>query len=97
MKKLPFIHENLPFSLFVYTNATKTHNENRNFESCYKSLYFENGTTSHLSFSSCKRQKRFETDTICIRLARDFYFVLQKAHALRSRYYQCCDIHLICF
>ena len=41
----------LPFRLFVYTNPTKMQNENGNFKSGCKSMCFENGTTSHLSFS----------------------------------------------
>ena len=36
------------------------------FESGNKSVYFENGTTLHLSFSSCKQQNQFETSKIHI-------------------------------
>ena len=45
------------FTLIRRKHAMKT----TTFESGNKSVYFENGTTSHLSFSSCKQQKRFET------------------------------------
>ena len=34
------------------------------FKSGNKSVYFNNGTTSHLSFSSCKQQKRLKTSKI---------------------------------
>ena len=37
------------------------------FESSNKSVYFENGTTLHLSFPSCKQQNQFETSKIHIR------------------------------
>ena len=94
-QNLPFICEKLPFRLFIYSNPTKTHNENGKFEPCYKSVYFENGTTSHPSFSSCKRQKRFQTHTICI---RHMIFTLSCVnYALCSQDYWCCRFHLIRF
>ena len=53
-------------------------------ESGYESVYFKNGTTSHLSFSSCKQQKtvRNRHDSYS---AHDFYFVLRKPRPRLAR------------
>ena len=65
-QNLPFIHvrEKLPCRLFIYTNVMKTRIDNCNFWICCKSIYFGNGTTSHVSFSSCKERKWFKTGKI---------------------------------
>ena len=64
------------------------------FESGNKSVYFENGTKLHLSFSSCKQQKLFETSKI------RYWHVIFHMPRLTSRDSRCCRlarIHLIRF
>ena len=75
------------FTLIQQKRAVKT----ATFESSSKSVYFENGTTLHLSFSSCIRQKRFETNEICIWHVILLHYALN--HALKSRDYRCFRIH----
>ena len=54
----------LLFTLFVYINLMKTGDKNNKFWIWYKSVHLKNGTTSHLSFSSCEQQKRLKTSKI---------------------------------
>ena len=66
-----------------FTLIRRKHNENGNFEFGYKSVYLENGTTSHLSFSLCKWQKQFKTDQI--RTGHVIFSVLRKLHPTLTR------------
>ena len=94
--------KNLSFRLFVYTNPTKTHNENGKFNSSYKSVYFENSTTSPLLFTSCKRQNgpkpthNFPLFCVnCTLRSRDYILVLlyllNLFLAYETNQRKCCD------
>ena len=75
-QNLPFIRGKsyrlgCSFALIQQQCAMKT----ATFKSGSKSMYFENGTTTHLLFSVCKQQKTVQNwqDSYS---AHDFYFVL---------------------
>ena len=66
------------------------------FESGNESVYFENGPTSHLSFSSYKQNETAQKNLHDLLLTRDLP-CLALNHALQSRDYWCCRLSVYSF
>ena len=96
-------NQNLPLSVKSYhlgcwftLIGEKRTMKTATLESGSRSVHFKNSTTSHLSFSLCKEQKRFKTGKIRI---RHVIFILSciKPYTTIMRLLVLCCIHLIRF